>query len=45
MSALRHVVVALLLTVAAFGGIVWSASAAPEDSATGSTLRLICPLH
>jgi hypothetical protein len=45
MSAARHVVVALLLTLAAFGGIVWSASAAPQDSAAGSTLRLVCPLH
>lgn len=45
MGVLRHVLVALLLTLAAFGGVVWSASAAPRDSAAGSTLRLICPLH
>ena len=45
MSVLRHVLVALLLTITAFGGVVWSASAAPENSAAGHTLRLVCPLH
>ena len=44
MSARRHVLVALLLTIAATGGAAWQASAA-TDAGVGSELRLVCPLH
>ena len=44
MSARRHVLLALLLTVAATGGAAWQATAASEAS-PGDGLRLVCPLH
>ena len=47
MSARRHVLVALLLTIAATGGAAWQASAATESGSGSATssLRLVCPLH
>ena len=45
MSARRHVLVALLLTIAATGGAAWQASAATEAGSGTSSLRLVCPLH
>ena len=44
MSVRRHVFVALLLTIAATGGVAYQASAATRTSA-GDTFRLVCPLH
>ena len=46
MSTRRHVLVALLLTIAATGGAAWQASAATgSGSAERASLRLVCPLH
>ena len=45
MSVRRHVLVALLLTIAATGGAAWQASAATGSGSPGSELRLVCPLH
>lgn len=45
MSTRRHVLVALLLTIAATGGAAWQASAATESGSASSGLRLVCPLH
>jgi hypothetical protein len=45
MSVRRHVILALLLTIAATGGVAYQASAATGSDAAGSSLRLICPLH
>jgi hypothetical protein len=45
MSVRRHVFVALLLTIAATGGVAYEASAATHSGAAGDALRLICPLH
>ena len=45
MSARRHVLVALLLTIAATGGAAWQASAATGSGSPSSELRLVCPLH
>jgi hypothetical protein len=44
MSVRRHVLLALLLTIAATGGAAYQASAATHSGA-GDTLRLVCPLH
>jgi len=45
MSARRHVLVALLLTIAATGGAAWQATAATGSDSATSSLRLVCPLH
>ena len=45
MSVRRHVLVALLLTIAATGGAVYQASAATVSDSASSGLRLVCPLH
>jgi hypothetical protein len=45
MSVRRHVFVALLLTIAATGGVAYQASAATHAGSAGDTLRLVCPLH
>lgn len=45
MSVRRHVLVALLLTIAATGGAAWQASAATGSDSATSSLRLVCPLH
>jgi hypothetical protein len=44
-SVRRHVLVALLLTIAATGGAVYQASAATGSGSASSSLRLVCPLH
>ena len=45
MSVRRHVVLAVLLTIAASGGAAYQASAATHSDAAGDTFRLVCPLH
>ena len=45
MSVRRHVILALLLTLAATGGAAYQASAAAELGSAASSLRLVCPLH
>jgi hypothetical protein len=45
MSVRRHVIVALLLTLAATGCAAYQASAANESGSAASSLRLVCPLH
>ena len=45
MSVRRHVIIALLLTIAATGGAAWQASAATGSGSATSELRLVCPLH
>jgi hypothetical protein len=45
MSVRRHVLLALVLTVAATGGAAYQASAATHSGTAGDTLRLVCPLH
>jgi hypothetical protein len=44
MSVRVHVLIALLLMIAATGGAAYQASAAGR-SAAGDTFRLVCPLH
>lgn len=44
-SVRLHVLVALLLTIAATAGAAYQASAATHSGAAGDTLRLVCPLH
>jgi hypothetical protein len=45
MSVRRHVLLALVLAIAATGGAAYQASAAAHSGAAGDTLRLVCPLH
>ena len=45
MSVRRHVILALLLTIAATGGAAYQASAATDSDSATSSLRLVCPLH
>jgi hypothetical protein len=45
MSVRRHVILALLLTLAATGGAAYQASAVTESGSATSSLRLVCPLH
>ena len=45
MSVRLHVLVALLLTIAATAGAAYQASAATHSGSAGDTLRLVCPLH
>ena len=45
MSVRLHVLVALLLTIAATAGAAYQASAATHAGSAGDTLRLVCPLH
>ena len=45
MSVRLHVLVALLLTIAATGGAAYQASAATASAPPASTFRLVCPLH
>jgi hypothetical protein len=45
MSARRHIVVALLLALIAFGGATVQASGATQAGSAESGLRLVCPLH
>jgi hypothetical protein len=44
MSVRIHVLLALLLMLAATGGAAYQASAAARSTA-GDTFRLVCPLH
>ena len=45
MSVRRHVILALLLTIAATGGAAYQATAATGSDTAASSLRLVCPLH
>ncbi|MEO8689561.1 MAG: hypothetical protein ABI611_15285 [Solirubrobacteraceae bacterium] len=45
MSVRRHVILALVLMIAATGGAAYEASAATGSGSAASSLRLVCPLH